>query len=486
MKRSLTPAALLTALCLLLTAAGSVQAAGADTACSAEDAALLRDWLLGSGTLTAEQAAAADRNADGRLNAVDLALLKRQLLQERSTPQLIWSDEFDGDALDRTKWSFELGNWKLDADGNYVTNGWGNNEQQFYTDSNASVRNGILTIAARKEPYTDAVQGAYEYTSARLSTQHLFSVCGGRIEVRARCDAGKSLWPAVWMLPEDSLYGGWAASGEIDIMEGWGSTPEKICGTVHFGDVWPDNTYLTAEYHFPAGESAEGWHTYAVEWECGVIRWYVDDTLYSTQHDWYSAGHAYPAPFDQNFYLILNLAVGGHFDGVDGIYADPSVFADGEKHFEIDWVRVYDSGFAPTAVTSLPLELYTEGASASLANKDGETVISVQNTGEQEYAVMGLIRGKTVRAGEACTLSFSASATVPREMVVTAEDAAYTRYLDKRVTVGPEETLFSFPVTVPSDMTLDLKFQLGSIGDAAAAGPHTVTLRGICWEQTGT
>ncbi|MBR1824426.1 MAG: glycoside hydrolase family 16 protein, partial [Ruminococcus sp.] len=123
---------------------------------------------------------------------------------------LVWSDEFDGNEVDMTKWSYELGNWKLDENGNYITGGWGNNEQEFYTDKNAAVSDGVLTIAARKENYTDEVQGSYEYTSSRLSTQHKFSTCGGRIEVRARCDSGKSLWPAIWMLPEDSVYGGWA------------------------------------------------------------------------------------------------------------------------------------------------------------------------------------------------------------------------------------------------------------------------------------
>ncbi|MBQ5334512.1 MAG: glycoside hydrolase family 16 protein, partial [Oscillospiraceae bacterium] len=390
--------------------------------------------------------------------------------------------EFDGDALDRTKWNYELGNWKLDAGGNYVTNGWGNNEQEFYTDRNASVSGGILTIAARKEHYADAVQGEYEYTSARLSTQHLFSVCGGRIEVRARCDAGKSLWPAIWMLPEDSLYGGWAASGEIDIMEGWGSTPEKICGTIHFGDFWPGNTYLTGEYQFPNGETSEGWHTYAVEWTPEEIRWYTDDVLYSTQRDWYSAGHAYPAPFDQKFYLILNLAVGGHFDGVDGVYADPSVFAAGEKRFQIDYVRVYDGGFDETPVTSQPLELYTEGSAAALANRDGETVITVDDAGALEYAVMGLIRGRNVRAGETWRLSFDAESSVSRDMVVTAEDSAYTRYLDERVTIGQTAQHFSFDVTFSADMKTDLKFQLGRTGDAVLP-PHTVTLRHIAWER---
>lgn len=453
-------------------------AAETQSAFTAEDARALCGVLLGKATFTQEQAARTDLNADGILNAADLTLLKRALRTDPAQP--LWCDEFDGDTLDRTKWNYELGNWKLDADGNYITNGWGNNEQEFYTDSNASVHDSILTIAARREHYADPVQGEYEYTSARLSTQHLFSVCGGRIEVRARCDAGKSLWPAIWMLPEDSVYGGWAASGEIDIMEGWGSTPEKLCGTIHFGDTWPNNTYLTGEHTFTDGSTTESWHVYAVEWERDEMRWYVDDICYSTQKDWFSANHAYPAPFDQNFYLILNLAVGGHFDGVDGIYADPAVFADGERHFDIDYVRVYDKGtFTPTETTSLPLEAYIEGAEASLTNKDGETVIAVQNAGSLEYAVMGLLRGQKLRAGETYTVSFDAASTVPRTMIVTVEDAAYTRYLDEAVSLTETPQHFSFDVTLSADMTADLKFQLGNIEGAAALGAHTVTLGNI-------
>ncbi len=456
----------------------------ADGACTVTDAVQLQKWLLCTPGTSLADPGAADLNRDGCADVYDLALLKRALLRSDAAPRLLWSDEFDGDALDPAKWGYELGNWKLDASGNYVTNGWGNNEQEFYTDQNTSVRDGILTIAARKEHHTDPVQGEYEYTSARLSSQHLFSTCGGRIEVRARCDAGKSLWPAIWMLPEDSVYGGWAASGEIDIMEGWGSTPEKICGTIHFGDVWPNNTYLTNDYTFPAGDSAENWHTYAVEWESGEIRWYVDDVLYSTQTDWHSAGHAYPAPFDQSFYLILNLAVGGHFDGIDGVHADPATFADGEKQFQIDYVRVYDLGgdFTPTPVTSLPLEAYIEDADAVLTNKDGETTITVNSAGTLEYGVMGLIRGKQVRAGETHTLSFDAASTAAREMIVTAEDASYTRYLDEKLTLSGTETHYSFDVTFPSDMPVDLKFQLGSIGDAASLPAHNVTLRNIRWD----
>lgn len=398
--------------------------------------------------------------------------------------ELIWSDEFDGDRLDESKWSCELGNWKLDDSGNYVTNGWGNNEQEFYTSQNTAVKDGILTIVARKESLTDEKQGSYDYTSARINTQHKFSVCGGRIEVRARCDSGRSLWPAIWMLPEDSAYGGWASSGEIDIMEGWGSTPEKICGTIHFGGAWPANTYLTNDFNFSDGDGTQNWHTYSVEWERGEIRWYVDDILYSTQSEWYSEGFSYPAPFDQNFYVILNLAVGGHFDGIDGIYADPATFADGEKHFDIDYVRVYGkkgSDFVPTEMTSLSLDNYIEGAEASVANKEGCTVVDIQNVGELEYAVMGLLRAREVKAGEKHTLSFDVSSTVPRNMVVTAEDSSYTRYLNEKVEISPEKKHFSFDVTFESDMAADIKFQLGNIDNAASLGAHEVTIYNIMW-----
>ncbi|MBR6968121.1 MAG: glycoside hydrolase family 16 protein [Ruminococcus sp.] len=398
---------------------------------------------------------------------------------------LKWSDEFDSGSLDGGKWSYELGNWKLDNNGNYITNGWGNNEQEFYTDKNTTVKDGILTISARRESYTDEKQGSYEYTSARINTKDKFSFCGGRIEVRARCDAGKSLWPAIWMLPEKEVYGGWAASGEIDIMEGWGSTPEKICGTIHFGGAWPDNTYLTNDYNFPNGDGTQNWHVYSVEWEKGEIRWYVDDVLYSTQNSWSSAGFSFPAPFDQDFYIILNLAVGGHFDGIDGIYADPATFAEGPKSFDIDYVRVYEKDgtkFRPTELTSAALDNYIEGADASVVNKEGCTVISVRNAGELEYAVMGLIIGQQVRAGEKHTLSFDVSSTAERSMVVTAEDSSYARYLDEKLTVSPERKHYSFDVTFDRDMSADIKFQLGNIDGAAALGAHEVTLYNISWQ----
>ncbi|CAH0119226.1 hypothetical protein PAE9249_01725 [Paenibacillus sp. CECT 9249] len=243
---------------------------------------------------------------------------------------LVWSDEFEGAEIDRGKWTFDIGNGE---------GGWGNNELEYYTDrpENVKVENGALVITARKEAYE-----GFDYTSTRIKTKGKYSQKYGKFEIRAKAPAGKGYWPAIWMMPEHDAYGTWASSGEIDIMEGWGSMPHKVGGTIHYGGNWPNNTYSGKEYEFPNGGTIEDYHVYSIEWEPGEIRWYVDGQLYSTQNDWYSrslyqpANNTYPAPFDQPFHLIMNLAIGGHFDGNPD---DSTLFP---KTMEIDYVRMYE------------------------------------------------------------------------------------------------------------------------------------------------
>ncbi|WP_249900571.1 carbohydrate binding domain-containing protein [Paenibacillus sp. PK3_47] len=247
---------------------------------------------------------------------------------------MVWNDEFDDESIDPLKWTYDLG------DGTVVGNpGWGNNELQWYTDDEKNVKeqDGKLIITARKEAV-----GGKEYTSSRIKTKGLFSKKYGKFEIRAKAPTGKGLWPAIWMLPEDYVYGNWAASGEIDIMEGWGSRPDTVAGTIHHGGGWPDNLYTGKEYVFPENSTIADFHTYAIEWEPGEIRWYVDGVLYSTKNDWYSissgqpANNAYPAPFNQEFHLLMNLAVGGNFDG------SPTAETVFPQSMEIDYVRVYE------------------------------------------------------------------------------------------------------------------------------------------------
>ena len=275
--------------------------------------------------------------------------------------KLVWSDEFDGQAIDKTKWDFDTGNGFYNYDANTWIGGWGNGELQYYTrrPDNAFVKDGMLHIRALKESY----QGC-GYTSARLKTRKkdgspLFSKKYGRFEFRARLPTGKGVWPALWMLPQNEKYGGWAASGEIDVMEAKGQEPNKVVGTLHFGSSWPANTLAGKDHVLPRAGTIADFHVYALEWEPGEIRWYVDGRLYSTQSFWWSSSkkdggkgarpareadlNPWPAPFDQPFYLVMNVAVGGGFPG------NPDRTTVFPAEMLVDYVRVYDKvgGYGP-------------------------------------------------------------------------------------------------------------------------------------------
>ncbi|WP_241657236.1 carbohydrate binding domain-containing protein [Halobacillus salinus] len=256
---------------------------------------------------------------------------------------LVWSDEFLTEEIDPDKWTYDIGNWIVDENGDGVSPGWGNNEKEYYTDSeeNSFIEDGKLVIKAKKEQTTDQF-GTYDYTSAKLKTKGLFSKKYGKFEARMKLPEGQGYWPAFWMMPEDSVYGEWPTSGEIDIMEAAGSDTDTIGGAIHFGEEFPNNTYKAKDYHFPEGSDYTDFHTYSIEWEPGEIRWYVDGELYQTLNDWFTKGtneatnYTYPAPFDQEFYMILNLAVGGWYGG------DPDATTEFPGQMEVDYVRAYE------------------------------------------------------------------------------------------------------------------------------------------------
>ena len=243
------------------------------------------------------------------------------------TLTLVWSDEFDGAALDPEVWFFETG------DGSeYGIPGWGNNELQYYLPDNAQLDGGTLKIEARAESI-----GRFNYTSARINTRDRFAFRYGRIEASMRLPGGQGLWPAFWLLSQDSPYGGWAASGEIDVMEAvnlGGSGGNSVYGTIHYGGEFPSNSSSGESYLVPTDATAD-FHTYAVEWDATEIRWYVDDVLYAMRNNWSSTGGAFPAPFDQSFYILFNVAVGGNWPG------SPDAGTSFPVTMEVDWVRVY-------------------------------------------------------------------------------------------------------------------------------------------------
>lgn len=278
---------------------------------------------------------------------------------------LVWNDEFNDGSIDPKKWTYDFGDGSV-----YNNPGWGNNELEWYTNDpkNVKEQDGKLIITAHKEE-----MGGKQYTSTRIKTKGLYSKKYGKFEIRAKAPTGKGLWPAIWMLPEDYVYGNWAASGELDIMEGWGSRPHEVAGTIHHGSQWPDNVYTSKEYTLPNGSTIADYHTYSIEWEPGEIRWYVDGILFSTKNDWYSfsngmpANNAYPAPFNQKFHLLMNLAVGGNFDGNP---TEDTVFP---SSMEIDYVRIYEltgREYREPVPVQFEKEPYLEGAKLPLADKN--------------------------------------------------------------------------------------------------------------------
>ena len=240
---------------------------------------------------------------------------------------LVWSDEFDGAALDPETWFFETG------DGSeYGIPGWGNNELQYYLPDNAQLGDGLLTIEAREQQI-----GAFRYTSARINTRDRFAFRYGRIEARMRLPGGQGIWPAFWMLAQDSPYGGWPSSGEIDIMEATNlgvAGKNSIIGTIHYGSFPDSYRFDTSSFVVPTDAQTE-FHVYAVEWDETEIRWYVDNDMYAMQNSWYSAGNDLPAPFDHPFYIVLNVAVGGNLPGA------PNASTTFPVTMEVDYVRVY-------------------------------------------------------------------------------------------------------------------------------------------------
>jgi beta-glucanase (GH16 family) len=237
---------------------------------------------------------------------------------------LVFADEFNVDgAPDPKTWSFEIGTGQ---------NGWGNNELQYYTDrpENITVQNGYLIITARQEPFEGS-----GFTSARIKTENLFAPKYGRIEARMKMPLGKGLWPAFWMLGSNFAETSWPQCGEIDIMEYLGNKPTEVFGTIH-GPGFAGAESISKKYTLPKGRFDTDFHVFGVEWTENHINWYVDDVLYSqkTRKKVEEEGGIWV--FDNTFFMILNLAVGGALPG------SPDANTMFPQRFIIDYVRVYN------------------------------------------------------------------------------------------------------------------------------------------------
>lgn len=413
---------------------------------------------------------------------------------------LVWHDEFDGDALNEEDWNRD-----------FRRSGWVNNELQTYLmDPEYSyVEDGDLVIQPVRRVDEN---GRVSYASARLNTMGNQTFQYGRIEARIRVPQGQGFLPAFWMMPQnETQYGSWPRCGEIDIMEVLGNDTDTAYGTIHYGNPHRENQGV---YDLTEGDFASDYHVYAVDWEPGQISWYIDGNLYFQTSDWYTAmdgqdPRPYPAPFDQPFYIILNVAVGGTWPGDP---ADDTPF-DERAQMRVDYVRVfqrdsYDENVERPEPTLnmrqadqngnfiLNPDLTQEenfsdneawryinnaGGAGAASVEDGFIAVTTSDSGSEDYSIQLVQAGLPMHENAHYVLSFDAYADEPRTMGVdvSAPDYNYTRYMeDEEVELGTEvqHYEFEFDMNGADDDNGRLEFNIGGTDSSATVYISNVTL----------
>ena len=415
-----------------------------------------------------------------------------------------WGDDFAGTSLNRSDWNVEL-----------HAPGWVNSELQEYVDSdeNIQVKDGNLLLKPVEKTNAD---GTKSYTSGRINTQGKHDFKYGYFECRAKVPAGKGYLPAFWMMPADeNLYGQWPKCGEIDIMEVMGQETNKAYGTIHYGEPHDQSqgTYTVSEKN----NFADNYHTYACEWEPGKIIWYIDGVKFHEESDWFSAKSGqgevtYPAPFDQPFYMILNLAVGGSWVG----YPDETTTYD-DQQFAIDYVKVYQKDSYDENVTKPVKEVtlrepdangnYINNGDFSVKEdltddvnwkfltaldgegtaeiKENQMVISTQNAGTADYSIQLVQSNIPLQKGGKYKVTFDAYADEARSMItdISGPDHNYTRYFaDTKVDLETQKKTYTyeFQMTSSDDANGRMEFNLGNTSSTAK-----VYLSNIRIEKTG-
>lgn len=426
------------------------------------------DYTLGDGTITLDSSLFT-KTVSGDRQAYDITVSAYwytenhalQIVYEPGVFTQTWSDEFNGTTLDASKWGYQDG-----TGAEYGLDGWGNNEQQYYTRDNLTVADGTMTITATKGTHGKPYDSARIWTQNQAGTVNYFGQTYGRFEAKMKLPAGdgcQGLWPAFWLLPVDtSIYGGWPLSGEIDIMEARGREGNKADGTIHFGRPWPNDGASGSSMEWTDDPLAiTNYHIYSVDWTPTYMSFQVDGVEYYRAENWYSqsddqpAKYAFPAPFDQDFYIIFNMAVGGTYDG--NLNPDASVLP---AEMKVDYVRVYqfnelldgivdDPDVTPETIPAgakdsiidptftdvkkvvndsdpknvdgwnlLTLSQFGGAADFSTVDVDGTTFakVNITNGGSQNYSVQ-LTQKLALYYGNWYTLSFDAYADSPREII---------------------------------------------------------------------
>lgn len=400
---------------------------------------------------------------------------------------LVWEEEFEGTELNMDNWRYEV-----------HQPGWVNHELQEYVtgDECVWVEDGHLVIQAKKIVKDN---GDVTYKSGRINSRLNHDFKYGKIEASIQFPEGQGFLPAFWMMPTtESKYGSWPSCGEIDIAEVLGNETDRFYGTIHYG-VPHNQTQFT--YNLPEGESfATGYHTYGIEWEPGSIKWFVDGNMVGEANSWFTAmiegnNRPYPAPFNQDFYIILNLAVGGDWPG----NPDPNMEFGENAQMRVEWVRVYQRGYYDENVEE-PEVVYNFreadsegnfvvfdqwdfmtfiGGEGSADINEDEIVITTTNDGDVDYSIQLVNPGIPAVSGTTYEVTFEAKASEARSMNVTvsAPNKGYARYLpDTTLDLSTDWQTFTYTYTIAgdSDDSARLEFNMGNFGSTG-----TINLRNV-------
>lgn len=447
-----------------------------------------------------EQNTESDNNvADTTGNVVDNEEEEESMESEIDPAyKLVWEDQFEGTELNPDDWNYE-----------YHEPGWVNEEWQEYVDAreNVYVKDGNLII----QPIKTTKDGKDYYTSGRINTQNKHDFKYGRFEMRGKVPSGKGFLPAFWMMPTDeSFYGQWPKCGEIDIMEVLGDDTDKAYGTLHFGEP---HTQKQGAYELETGNFSDEFHVFACEWEPGEMRFYIDNKLYFTENDWFTKRSGfdevtYPAPYDQPFYMILNVAVGGTWVGYPDSYTE---FGENAQ-LVVDYVRVYQKDEYDEKVQKPVKEIVAKepdetgnyvvngnfekdedlednvdwkfllfGEGLAVTDISDQAIhIKTLNPGSLEYSVQLVQPNIPLENGSRYKLSFDAYADEERTIItnVTAPDLNYIRYLeDQKITLSTTSQPYEFEFNMFSDSDANGRVEFNMGAQDSFATVHITNVR---------
>lgn len=398
--------------------------------------------------------------------------------------ELVWSDEFNGNSLDTNTWNYEIGTGSW---------GWGNNEQQYYTDRNIKVSNGTMKITAKREDY-----GGMKYTSSRITTKNKKNFKYGKIEARIKMPKFKGVWPAFWMLGANQDSVGWPKCGEIDIMEAI-NDENLVYGTLHwFHD--PGNNNADSGSSVAVADRTE-YHVYGVEWTADKLRWYVDGKVYRTM----DVSNDSFSEVRKEYFVIFNMAIGGQWPGYD---IDETAFP---ATMEVDWVRAYKKVEETTTKYTGPMITVTEDAVETCSEKWGSyfgsgwagasgtskstdkavtgATMNITSIGNSQWGVQQYLKGLHYYPGRTYNYSFTMTSDVDKRVFVKVagdgDEQIFGEYIDLKARVPYN---FSRQVTLAEDMegVLDLYFGMGKCdGDAVATNSAAnITLSNVSFKTT--